>query len=107
MRYDMTRPCSNCPFRSDKRFPLARGRVVEIINGGSFPCHKTTTAGGADGQDEVACAGLLILLEKENVPNQMMRIAERVGMYDRRKLEMDAPVYDSIGQAILKIEGYQ
>ena len=44
---------------------------------------------------EAHCAGALILLEKLNLPSQMMRIAERLGMYDRRKLDMLAPVFDS------------
>lgn len=30
----------------------------------------------------------------------MMRISERIGMYDRRKLNMDAPVYDSFAEMI-------
>lgn len=38
------------------------------------------------------CAGALIFLEKRNRPNQMMRIAERTGSYDRRTLDMKAPV---------------
>lgn len=27
-------------------------------------------------------------------PNQMMRICERVGVYDRRKLDMDSPIFE-------------
>jgi hypothetical protein len=37
------------------------------------------------------------LLEKENKPDQMMRICERIGLYDARKLKTDDPdVFDSI-----------
>ncbi len=106
MNYTKTAPCGNCPFRSDKPFPLARGRVREIQRAlvrGDFPCHKTTVdcEDEEGGQDRRAddksqhCAGALILLEKLEEPSQMMRICERIGMYDRTKLKMDAPVYDS------------
>lgn len=104
MDYSMKKPCDNCPFRSDKPFPLAEGRVEEILGGGSFPCHKTTTEGGTDGKNQKACAGLMILLEKEGQPNQMMRISERLGFYDHTKLDMDAPIYDNIDDCIEGIE---
>jgi pSer/pThr/pTyr-binding forkhead associated (FHA) protein len=42
---------------------------------------------------EQHCAGATILLERLNRPNQMMRWMERLGGYDRTKLDMDAPVY--------------
>lgn len=107
MNYTKTSPCDNCPFRSDKPFHLVRGRVREIQRGlvnGDFPCHKTTVEGGEDEDDcstlkstdkSLHCAGALILLEKLEQPSQMMRICERIGMYDRTKLKMDAPVYNS------------
>jgi hypothetical protein len=34
-------------------------------------------------------------------PHQMMRIAERLGMYDRTKLKMDAPVYDGVVEMLV------
>jgi hypothetical protein len=104
MNYDLTSPCSNCPFRSDKRFHLAPGRVREIgrsLVRGDFPRHKTTVHDDSDDSELVAtkdsqhCAGALILLEKLEQPSQMMRVCERIGMYDARQLKMDAPVYES------------
>jgi hypothetical protein len=38
------------------------------------------------------CAGAMIVLEHEDRPNQIMRIAERLGFYDRTALVMDSPV---------------
>jgi hypothetical protein len=105
--YRLTSPCPMCPFRSDIPPYLNRGRVREIqqslYDGGQFPCHLTTDWGDDDDAEhdyiptghEVHCAGALIVLEKEGRPNQMMRIAERIGLYDARKLRMDAPVYAS------------
>lgn len=104
MNYTKTSPCDNCPFRSDKPFALSRRRVEEIRDGlarGDFPCHKTTVE--TDNEDEggrvatdksLHCAGALILLEKLEEPSQMMRVCERIGLYDRTKLNMKAPVYD-------------
>jgi hypothetical protein len=113
MNYDLVRPCDNCPFRSDKPFFFSRERAEEIADGitrqqRTFTCHKTTVACGEDeefggmkdGPNAQHCAGAMILLEKLAQPNQMMRIAERLGMYDRTKLDMDAPVYDSVEEFI-------
>lgn len=67
-----------------------------------FPCHKTTkfddNGEWVPSKNEIHCAGALILLEKVDCPSQMMRIAERLGIYDRRNLKMDAPVYDDFDQ---------
>src|SRR5271154_2609248 len=86
VNYSKTTPCDNCPFRSDKPFHLSAGRVREIQRGlvrSTFPCHKTTEAGGSTKGEsaEVHCAGALILLEKLEEPSQMMRICERIGVY--------------------------
>jgi len=79
--YRLTRPCTLCPFRSDIRPYLTKSRVQEIersLDRAEFPC----------------------LLEKLERPSQMMRICERIGMYDRRKLDMDAPVFESFEDMI-------
>lgn len=99
MHYNLTKPCANCPFRSDKYFPLRRERVEEIVYGNEeFACHKTVDysgdAGGRIKKKSEHCAGLLILLEHMERPHQMMRIAERLGLYDRLKLDMSQPVYE-------------
>lgn len=107
MNYTKISPCDNCPFRKDKPFPLPADRVEEIRDGlerGEFPCHKTTVdTEDGDRQEtdkSLHCAGALILLEKLEQPSQMMRICERIGLYDRTKLKMDAPVYDTWPQMI-------
>jgi len=107
MKYELTNPCGNCPFRSDIRAFLNPARAREIarsLDRGEFPCHKTTVPGSGDNGDEDLvgtedsqhCAGALILLEKMERPSQMMRICERLGFYDRTKLNLDAPVFDSL-----------
>lgn len=96
MKYTMTTPCDQCPFLDT---PQMRGgftmRRLREFASGQFPCHKTADAtdeGYVANADSVHCAGALIFLEKREVPNQMMRICERLGMYDMTKLNMDAPV---------------
>lgn len=109
MKFDLRKPCANCPFRTDINFPLAQERVEQIVEAitdldQTFACHKTVKHDD-DGEhvhskNEQHCAGALILLERIQRPNQMMRIAERCGFYDRHKLEMDAPVFGSADEMI-------
>jgi hypothetical protein len=50
-----------------------------------------------DTSGEAHCAGALIMLERLGQPSQMMRIGERLGLYDRTGLDMEAPVFESFG----------
>jgi hypothetical protein len=107
MDFDLKRPCQHCPFRTDcLKGWLGRERAREIadsiLRGEPFPCHETTVE-GEDGEHissswEQHCAGSMILLEglgKNGMPNQLMHIAERLGLYDRHALDMAAPVFGS------------
>lgn len=93
MKFDLTKPCKECPFRTDRPGYLRADRVEEItdalLGGQTFQCHKTIRAGVEDQH----CAGALVFLEANERPNQMMRIMERLGAYDRNKLDMDGPVF--------------
>ena len=94
MNYLMTTPCNACPFTMEEwQFD---DEQLEDHSSGEFACHKT-----CDIDDEGVfepressshCAGALIYLEKRNRSHQMMRIAERINMYDRSRLDMDAKV---------------
>lgn len=107
--YTLTSPCAKCPFRSDAGPYLREERAREIADGlragGEFTCHQTVDyKDNADGVTEGeigkrarVCAGALITMEKDK-PNQMMRIAERLGLYVPEAMDMDAPVYDSLAQ---------
>ena len=97
MKYSMTTPCDACPFLKSMKHGFTLRRLKEFAANGEFPCHKT--ADGNNEEDEfrptensLVCAGMLIFNEKRGTPNQMMRICERIGMYDRRKLNMEAEV---------------
>lgn len=103
-------PCNNCPFRKVGGIRLTQSRITEIAvrNEGDFPCHKTTVdSGTGDGQlcatkDSKQCAGFLIFREKALHPNQMMRIAERLRLYDARRLMEGNPavadIFDSLSE---------
>lgn len=98
MKYTMTTPCSECPFTNKMKKGFTTKRLNEFASG-NFPCHKTATLDDEDemgefveNENSVHCAGALIYLEKRNAPNQMMRIAERLRMYDHTKLDMKADV---------------
>jgi hypothetical protein len=117
MKYTKTVPCKNCPFMRKGGIRLKPERAEEIGNmfstgqGGEFPCHKTTvsieTEDGCDRaatKDSLHCAGALIFAEKQGTPSQMMRICERIGMYDAAKLmknkKVVALVFDDLDEML-------
>jgi len=103
MRYDLTKPCDLCPFRNDEKRLFVHPSTLERMASGEFCCHKTGQV-SEDGEaiepteKSQHCAGALIMLEKMERPHQMMRICERLGMYDRTKLDMKAPVFSSFAE---------
>jgi len=95
MRYELKTPCADCPFRVGTEHGYTDERLADFASG-PFPCHRTAVVGNSGGfeatKDSLACAGALIWQEKREAPNQMTWIAERLGLYDRTILDMDAPV---------------
>lgn len=111
--YRLVRPCAKCPFRTDVEPYIRSSRAREIaenlLRGSDFICHETSVEvpdsedGEHDrGPDSQFCAGALITLEKQGFANQMMRIAERIGIYDASALDMDAPVSDSMDEWVAR-----
>jgi hypothetical protein len=97
MNYKLCTPCDQCPFLAKMKRGFTVRRLMRLIGEGSFHCHKTGVYNEESGDYEATeksshCAGALIFLEKRNQPNQMMLIAERLGIYDRTKLDMKAKV---------------
>jgi hypothetical protein len=94
MKYDLKKPCKDCPFITTTFFSFPKARIDEMLSDGSFSCHKTTTQKGRsnDHKEAQSCAGRMILLEREQRPDQMMRIAERIGFYNHTLLEKDHPL---------------
>jgi len=115
MEYKLNRPCNNCPFlkkggvrlRPERACDIARGALGP--QGGTFACHKTTIdcEDDRDGFGERGvgprtqhCAGALAFSENHERPTQMMRIAERLRMYDASKLEGRDLVFDSVAAMV-------
>lgn len=76
----------------------------EIAGGAMFPCHETTVL---DSDDELVasptsqhCAGALIMMENQEQVNQAIRMAERIGLYDRTKLDVSVLVAGSLFEFI-------
>ena len=84
--------------RNAVQIPVVRNIFDLVAVAGEFPCHKACDLNKQDEFKEKKngktphCAGALIFLEKREEPHQMMRIAERLGMYDHTKLNMKARV---------------
>src|SRR5262245_45443771 len=112
MRFDLTRPCADCPFRSDRTFGLLPARVREILGNpkghkwwpaASFPCHKTIDYSSDRTiipKTAQQCAGVMAILHREGRPNDAMQLAERMGMWSPSKLDWSAPFYESTQAAI-------
>lgn len=102
MKYSLTTPCDECPFLKGSGFTYRS--LVEHASG-EFPCHRACDLVEDDEGSSVYrerkngktphCAGALIFLELQDRPHQMMRICERLGLYDRTQLDMNAPVVRS------------
>jgi len=74
MKYEMVRPCDQCPFLRKGGVRLRRMRIVNIVwavlNWCDFSCHKTVEYDGdgdvppVRGPNEQMCAGAMIFAEK-------------------------------------------
>lgn len=108
LRFDLTTPCSDCPFRYDvpKHEGIASD-LSELFMGvergvAAHSCHKTDPRSDCDSAQRFAgpvqhCAGFMIMLHKEGVPSNAMLAAVRKGLLDLKQLNMAAPVYRRIG----------
>jgi hypothetical protein len=95
----MRKPCSNCPFRSDRPFgSLGVGHAENIANAldgdGGFHCHKTL---GYD--SPVLCVGAAIYLEQARADegglraNLTFRLAVMTDELSLDGLSNEIPVY--------------
>ncbi len=95
--FDRLKPCKTCPFRTDEHAVryLGEDRAQEIVDSlmsdCSFTCHDDLDSPERERQH---CVGAMILLEKNDTPNQIMRIGERIGVYDRHALAGREEVFD-------------
>jgi len=104
MKFDLRKPCDDCPFRRVGGVQLTRGRVREIARlvtsnpGATFACHKTTvdddeTGDRVETPESQHCAGALVFAHRQGRYPQLVRIAGRLGMYDPDALEGEAEIW--------------
>lgn len=111
MRTDLVTPCVNCPFRSDKPFPLRRAGEIarSCLTGASFACHKTVNY--TDDFEEVLgqhqkkqqwCAGALIFMMNHGAlwESVYLRLMAMSGDFNQDLLDQEAFVYDSVESMI-------
>jgi hypothetical protein len=117
MKFDLTKPCDQCPFRRGTPIRLTEARVHEIAStmlsaqGGTFPCHKTIDYDKFEDDGDLDphashCVGALVFAEKHRNRTQYMRIAERLGFYDHSKLVTKANkkhVFDTLKQMLAEV----
>lgn len=108
--FRLKKVCADCPFRNDRPFPLREDRAQEIADalkmGAQFTCHKTIIYGedkeGREthgGKKQQFCAGALATIIKGNHANQVVQIAERLGLRDPDEFDHNAqPVCDSLDE---------
>lgn len=108
--FNLKAPCLDCPFRSDIRPYLRRARAEQIVRDlerMTFACHETVHCpqprdkrSRFSDRNQHHCAGALILMHKADRQGDLQQIAERMGLYDRSELRMDAPVYHTFEEMI-------
>lgn len=98
--FNLKQPCVECPFvkGSMTNQSLSENRMKDIVNDIlvkdlSFQCHKTIKL-SLDKHEH--CAGAILYLERENKPNQIMRIAERIGRYNKTEMKECPNLIDRI-----------
>ena len=84
--YRCVEPCDSCPFVDRKTLHISEARLnqikADLDKGGSFNCHKTAypeTFGVADIGLRM-CWGAWYYLAKQGKKNQVMQVAERLGV---------------------------
>lgn len=109
MHFDLLVPCSNCPFRKLGGVRVTVKRAKQIAGnmlspaGGTFACHKTTAEVNGERVEVPTsrhCAGALMFAEKNKNATQMMRIAERLCLYDSRKLMAQKDIVDTVFDSV-------
>jgi hypothetical protein len=112
VRFDLRKPCVQCPFRPGGVL-LNGPRAQEIadavtIGDVTFTCHKTISGEHLElddgeerynpGRGDQMCAGAIALIRKTGAANQMLQIAERLGLCDPNRLspEAEGMIYESV-----------
>lgn len=109
MKFDLKRPCKNCPFKTDKTAIRFSGReraeeIAESAYRNGFPCHLSAHDTSEDDEDggyvfaenTQHCAGAMIMFlgngNGGNVPFQLLSNEEQSKI--ENQMDYKAPVYE-------------
>lgn len=102
MKFDLKKPCKDCPFIKGTKMILRKGRMEEIAESTKhdlniFPCHKTTDGKREDYQ---ACMGALAYgLEQHNQLPVLARIhMGKPGSLRRKDIQDSIPLLEKPGK---------
>ena len=102
--FSLKKPCTDCPFRSDKEFPLSVERKADIAeslkNGQEFVCHRTVDYLDDDASDQshsCSCAGARETSRRSGIVSNAEQFAQRFG-FEFSAVDTDSPVYDSLDE---------
>ena len=112
MRFDLRKPCAECPFTRSVNPFLSAERAAEIAeavlsDNRTFTCHKHLNGTYVDLEDENAddeglsyryeptmsdqhCAGAMAMVDRTGMPNAMLQVAERLGLRDPKRLSPES-----------------
>ncbi len=85
---------------------MRAGRLAEIVQAPAFQCHKTVDydhyhdPARRAGDRPQQCAGLMAVLARDDRPNQIMQVAERLGALELEQLDPRGEAYASIAEAL-------
>jgi hypothetical protein len=103
MKFEIKRPCAECPFRADVHPYLRRaGEIARQMKNDHFwfACHHTT--GAMEGkrikpENQSHCAGLMGVLWNARRPNIAMRLAVLTKKISLKELDvMKKPVFKNL-----------
>lgn len=104
-RFNVSQPCSDCPFREDVPpflHPAPARDIVEalVLQGLPFVCHETVDYDVEPDErvtaDTKHCAGAVYMLLSMNCPNTSIQIAERLGIFNTQDVPPPrVPVFSS------------
>lgn len=107
MNFTRTRACNTCPFRRDGCGNPIRGlgsdtarEIADTLehNDSTFSCHDDNDLPQSKRNH---CVGAMHVIEANDNPNQMMRICERLGIYDRRELTGAEDCFDNMEEFVI------
>lgn len=109
MRFDLTTPCTNCPFRSDETRITFRNReraaeIEEHAYRNGFPCHVSANVNedpvhGEEtfvfGENTQHCAGFILMQPHEHSGSPWPGINNDEKLLERleERMDWDAPVF--------------